>query len=316
MKKSNKLVEKLTLKFLEQEIDKQNHSKEEKEDMKRLLKESFEKSQQGLSEPKEIVKIKFENSFYTREGKEYTSAMELMETQEHAEIFKEVLFEKLDNGDFKVYFDDSLKDDSSIFIVYKNNNKLSVDNIYMDEKSNKFPIDLDLLTFSYPKDKKMSNDERDCFIQKLFKYNQNEKIFKLEESTIKKINATDKRMVKQYRNQIFLGFFWRYGMIIIAFLMMFITIVLCKNIKGLYDYRKYIVFPSFGLPLFIMGVDYVLACVFKWKHILLVEQSTNHLKMDPDRASWDNFSSKDFIIVGIVFIVFGVLCLLTPLLFI
>ena len=63
-----------------------------------------------------------------------------------------------------------------------------------------------------------------------------------------------------------------------------------------------------------MGLDYILACAFKWKHILLVEQSVNHVKMDPDRASWSNFKSKDFIIVGIIFIVFGLLLILFPLL--
>ena len=63
-----------------------------------------------------------------------------------------------------------------------------------------------------------------------------------------------------------------------------------------------------------MGLDYILACAFKWKHILLVEQSVSHAKMDPDRASWSDFESKDIIIAGIVFVVFGVLLILFPLL--
>ena len=73
--------------------------------------------------------------------------MSLMETQQHAEIFKEVLFEKLNNGELKVYFDDSLVDDGSIFFAYKNNNKLIFEILYNDEKTNKFEIDFDFLNF-------------------------------------------------------------------------------------------------------------------------------------------------------------------------
>ena len=93
MKKQNKFVKKLTLELIEQEIKKQNYSKEKQEEINKMVKESFEKSNQPLTESKESIKRKFENSFYVAKGREYTSAMSLMETQQHAEIFKEVLFE-------------------------------------------------------------------------------------------------------------------------------------------------------------------------------------------------------------------------------
>ena len=314
MKKQNKFVEKLTLELIEQEIKKQNYSKEKQEEINTMVKESFEKSNQPLTESKESIKRKFENSFYVAKGREYTSAMSLMETQQHAEIFKEVLFEKLNNGELKVYFDDSLVDDGSIFFAYKNNNKLIFEILYNDEKNNKFEIDFDFLTFTYPKEKKMSLDEQSCLLKKILKYNEIDDIFEISKRMINEYNNLDKKVIKQRRKEIFTGFFWRYGILIVAFLNFCISSIICLNIDGLKDYGPYIIFPSFGLPLFIMGLDYILACAFKWKHILLVEQSVNHVKMDPDRASWSNFESKDIIIVGAIFVVFGLLLILFPLL--
>ena len=43
MKKQNKFVEKLTLELVEQEIKKQNYSKEKQEEIKRMIKESLKK---------------------------------------------------------------------------------------------------------------------------------------------------------------------------------------------------------------------------------------------------------------------------------
>lgn len=313
--KKNKFAEKITLELIEQEIKKQKYPKEKQEEIKRLVQESFEKNNQCLTESKESIKLKFENSFYTSKGKEYTSAMSLMETQHHVEIFKELLFEKLNNDELKVYFDDSLVDDSSIFLVYKINDKLIFENIYNEEISNKFEIDFDFLRFTYPKEKKMSQDEESCFIKKIFEYNEVDDIFELSKSTINKFNKPDGKIIKQRRKEIFTGFFWRYGILIIAFLNFCISSILCLNIDVMKDYGPYIIFPSFGLPLFIMGLDYVLACVFKWKHILLVEQSVSHAKMDPDRASWTDFECKDIIVAGIIFMILGLLLMIFPFVF-
>ena len=55
-----------------------------------------------------------------------------------------------------------------------------------------------------------------------------------------------------------------------------------------------------------MGLDYVLACIFEWDHMLLVNQSSYHNKMNPNDLDFNDLNKKEFIGIGIFFFILGV----------
>ena len=55
-----------------------------------------------------------------------------------------------------------------------------------------------------------------------------------------------------------------------------------------------------------MGLDYILACIFEWNHILLVNQSSNHNKINPNDLDFNDLNKKEFIVIGILFFILGV----------
>ena len=55
-----------------------------------------------------------------------------------------------------------------------------------------------------------------------------------------------------------------------------------------------------------MGLDYILACIFEWDHILLVNQSSYHNKMNPNDLDFNDLNKKEFISIGILFFILGV----------
>ena len=54
-----------------------------------------------------------------------------------------------------------------------------------------------------------------------------------------------------------------------------------------------------------MGIDYIVAVVCKLPHIVLVDQSASHQKMNPDDIVWDGFNKKEWIAVGLLFGIIG-----------
>ena len=114
-----------------------------------------------------------------------------------------------------------------------------------------------------------------------------------------------KEIEKKNKRLLFLGFFFRYGLCIIAILVPFIFIIIgdILNKKDLFYTIGFIFFP---LSIIVMGLDYILACIFEWNHILLVNQSSNHNKMNPNDLDFNDLNKKEFISIGILFIILGV----------
>ena len=102
-----------------------------------------------------------------------------------------------------------------------------------------------------------------------------------------------------------LAYFWRYGIIGVAFILPIISGLIFFNIEALRTYTKYAVFFSIGIPLCAMGIDYILGCIFEFDHMILVSDSCYHKKMDSYNLVW-NVSKGEFIGVGIIFICFGI----------
>ena len=114
-----------------------------------------------------------------------------------------------------------------------------------------------------------------------------------------------KEIEKKNKRLLFLGFFFRYGLCIIAILVPFIFIIIgdIVNKKDLFYTIGFIFFP---LSIIVMGLDYILACIFEWDHILLVNQSSNHNKMNPNDLDFNDLNKKEFIGIGIFFFILGV----------
>lgn len=114
-----------------------------------------------------------------------------------------------------------------------------------------------------------------------------------------------KEIEKKNKRLLFLGFFFRYGLCIIAILVPFIFIIIgdILNKKDLFYTIGFIFFP---LSFIVMGLDFILACIFEWNHILLVNQSSNHNKMNPNDLDFNDLNKKEFIGIGIFFFILGV----------
>ena len=114
-----------------------------------------------------------------------------------------------------------------------------------------------------------------------------------------------KEIEKKNKRLLFLGFFFRYGLCIIAILVPFIFIIIgdIVNKKDLFYTIGFIFFP---LSFIVMGLDFILACIFEWNHILLVNQSSYHNKMNPNDLDFNDLNKKEFIGIGIFFFILGV----------
>ena len=114
-----------------------------------------------------------------------------------------------------------------------------------------------------------------------------------------------KEIEKKNKRLLFLGFFFRYGLCIIAILVPFIFIII-GDILNKKDLFYTIGFTFFPLSFIVMGLDYILACIFEWDHILLVNQSSYHNKMNPNDLDFNDLNKKEFISIGILFFILGV----------
>ena len=88
---------------------------------------------------------------------------------------------------------------------------------------------------------------------------------------------------KKNKRLLFLGFFFRYGICIVAIGVPFIFIII-GDILNKKDIFYTIGFTFFPLSFIVMGIDYILACIFEWDHILLVSPWQQWLRQRPDCA--------------------------------
>lgn len=114
-----------------------------------------------------------------------------------------------------------------------------------------------------------------------------------------------KEIENKNKRLLFLGFFFRYGICIIAIGVPFIFMII-GDILDKKDLFYTIGFTFFPLSFIVMGLDYILACIFEWDHILLVNQSSHHNKMNPNDLDFNDLNKKEFIFIGIFFFILGV----------
>ena len=119
-------------------------------------------------EKEELVNI-FKQSIYTKNNKYYTSAMQYIDNSFYEKVFNEVLFDFLEENEFKIIYDDGLIDESGCFCVYKLNNKLVCIYMFIEDDGN-FLIDNSCFNFKYPRNVKMNKKEKEQFYNVLKDY--------------------------------------------------------------------------------------------------------------------------------------------------
>ena len=113
------------------------------------------------------------------------------------------------------------------------------------------------------------------------------------------------------RRLLITAYFWRFGIIGLVFLLPLIFGLVFYNIESLNPYTIFAIFISMGVPCVAMGIDYILGCILEFDHIILVNQSCYHHKMNPYNLSW-NVSKKEFIFVGAIFSILGIAMIVLP----
>lgn len=113
------------------------------------------------------------------------------------------------------------------------------------------------------------------------------------------------------RRLLITAYFWRFGVITLAFLLPIILGLVFFNIESLNPYTPFAIFISIGIPFVAIGLDYILGCIFEFDHIILIDQDCSHQKMNPYNLSW-NVSKKEFIFVGLIFLVLGIAMIVFP----
>ena len=111
--------------------------------------------------------------------------------------------------------------------------------------------------------------------------------------------------IKNKKKTLFWGWFWRYGIIIIILINFIFVPVLINWLSLSKEIENIILGIGLGIGPIIMGTDYILAIIFKWNHILLVDQSACHIKMTTENLRWSDIDKKEFIFIGCIFLALG-----------
>ncbi len=117
---------------------------------------------------------------------------------------------------------------------------------------------------------------------------------------------------KNYEKRLLItAYFWRFGIIALAFLLPAIFGSIFFNIESLKPYTPFAVFISSGIPFAAMGTDYIFGCILEFDHMILIDQDCSHQKMNPFNLTW-NVSKKEFIGVGLIFLILGIAMIVLP----
>ena len=159
-------------KFIEGNKDKYGLTDEQVEEV--IKQFEFSPKETKLDKPKEEIYKLFKNTIYVKNNRTYTSGLELVENDKYGEIFFDVLADTVSENELKVIYDDCVKDDGAIYLIYQINNKKSVINIYDDEVTKLFNIDESTLYFLNTNKSEPTKKEINEFLKQVEYYNKYE----------------------------------------------------------------------------------------------------------------------------------------------
>mgnify|MGYP003423277306 FL=1 len=132
-------------KYVEENKEKYGLTDEQVEEV--IKQFEFSPKETKLDKPREEIYKLFKDTIYVKNNRTYTSGLELVENDKYGEIFFDVLADTVSENELKVIYDDCVKDEGAIYLIYQINNKKAVINIYDDEVTKLFNIDESTLNF-------------------------------------------------------------------------------------------------------------------------------------------------------------------------
>ena len=145
------------------------------EQVEEVIKQfEFSPKETKLDKPREEIYKFFKDTIYVKNNRTYTSGLELVENDKYGEIFFDVLADTVSENELKVIYDDCVKDDGAIYLIYQTNNKKAIINIYDDEVTKLFNIDESTLYFLNTKKSEPTKKEIDEFLIQVEYYNKYE----------------------------------------------------------------------------------------------------------------------------------------------
>lgn len=145
------------------------------EQVKEVIKQfEFSPKDTKLDKPREEIYKMFKNTIYTKSNRTYTSGLEFVRNDIYGGIFFEVLAATVSENELKVIYDDCIKDDGAIYLIYQINNKKAVINIYDDEITKLFNINDNTLYFLNTKKSEPTKKEINEFLKQIEYYNKYE----------------------------------------------------------------------------------------------------------------------------------------------
>jgi len=103
---------------------------------------------------------------------------------------------------------------------------------------------------------------------------------------------------------IMLGYLWRWGAIILIFVIPIFVFKICKMIGIASAIQSVSYMFSMGVLLFYYGIHHIIGAIFEFKHILVASQLANRQEPNP-RRSWTDAEKTENISCGIIFVVIG-----------
>ena len=112
---------------------------------------------------------------------------------------------------------------------------------------------------------------------------------------------------KKERKVIALGYLWRWGSIVIIFLIPAIVFGICNVVNIENELQGFVTFLSVGITTFFAGAYDIIGTVLEFKHILVSLQLANHshLQNINPRRNWTKSEKREYIGVGIIYVILG-----------
>ncbi len=102
-----------------------------------------------------------------------------------------------------------------------------------------------------------------------------------------------------------LGYFLRYGSIVIVLLLPIIIGAICGLFGAEPDMQRFVALLSFGISLLGIGTYNVIGAALEFKHVLVSLQLGGIMPDINPRRGWTGKEKKECIIAGVIFIILG-----------
>lgn len=255
---------------------------------------------------------------YKKDGYDHTNALEVVnfEIEEEEIAFNKAVFDMLLDQEIRFIYDDATVDNSTAFIAYRHKHKLMLEYIFAEDGL--FEIDIEGVSWIYPKYSFVSKPDKVIFYNRLNQYIKDEelnlnihfstykhpkKVLEQSESDQKQLNPFQTKAVTN------LAMLARYGIIIMALL----GGLMGMTFSGTADGFIWVVGPLSLL----YGLYVLMGVIFKFRHIYCMFQNLENETMTPNEVYWNSFKKSllygypsIFIILGLGLIIYQIITLI------